>query len=263
MQCGDCTRLPSSCRAALLVVLIVGARADVDNSDAMQFLTAMGLPPFLPNLDVKYDIGSWGKKLRVEGAATHVKAPDDVRKAPMVEWPESAESSETVNSKFVMLMVAPDEPMRASKEGFDAGATGPQILWMGVNCVSSVKSCYEAIPYEAPNPAPRTGKHRYIYLLLKQRPGKVPDMNTLAGFLHIGGSRNNWPLADFLISLEESLEPVATAFFYGSREGTEAASAPSGDDAPLRMQPPGGGASGLGPGWAGGKRPVIDAHDEL
>ena len=122
MRCGDCTRLPSSCRAALLVVLIVGARADVDNSDAMQFLTAMGLPSFLPNLDVKYDIGSWGKKLRVEGAATHVKAPDDVRKAPTVEWPESSESSETVNSKFVMLMVAPDETMREHVDAWRDGA---------------------------------------------------------------------------------------------------------------------------------------------
>ena len=270
------TRSDNPMRGAAFLLLHVGAASAFQTShsidDALQYLGSLGFHRDTPVLDgVKYSIGAWGRKVRIEGESTSLKVPDDVSKKPAVTWDGGEPGPGGHKNKHVLLLVGPDEPSRKDPDGVAAGTRGPVILWMGLNCESDADSCYEGIRYEPPRPPPNSGQHRYIFLLFRQRPGKTPDMSTISKFLQMS-SRDNWPLFEFTRTMEEFLEPAAVTFFYGSREGPDEAlpSPPSPTPPPphpvdekptLRMKTPRAvGASGLGPGWEGGKRPK---HDEL
>jgi len=252
-------------------------------ADADAYLQTVGVEQGLPQLIVKYEVGSWGRKVEVEGGNTHFKVPDDVRNLPIVQW-EPLNDANGNKRKFVLMMVAPDEPERASTDGASAGTAGPRIVWLMLNCVSDAKSGNELFQYQPPAPAANTGTHRYILILFQQTSPPKGGMDALREFIEVY-TRDSWGLADFVRKFKDSMQPVAINFFYGSQEGPQAELEGGGADpqpaagatpppqeqkappqkqkAPLKMKPPAAkGAMSLGPQWAT-PRPAHDLHDEL
>lgn len=225
--------------------------------DAEEYLVNLGIPRGLPQLEMKYKVGGWGRKLRVEGSATVVKDPSGLKGAPIIRW-EGNKDDRDIKLKYMLLMIDPDLPTRdAASDGAHPGASGPVLHWLGLNCVDGAESCYQAIPYMAPSPAKGSGRHRYIFVLFQQTK-PPPSMEWVSQFLQVS-TREKWDLAGFLDAMKDCMEPLAINFFYatvdeGSPESEE----------PLHMKPPadgdGSGQSGLGPRWDPAARPD---HDEL
>lgn len=244
----------------LLLCAIVSAEQGYVPDDADAYLETVGVPSGLPLLSVKYKVGSWGRKVLVEGAKTELRAPADVESKPMVTWEKTVSPETSHTERYAMLMFGPDEPARASSDG--SGMQGPVLHWLLLNCQDSATSCYEALQYQPPRPNPSSGDHRYIFVLFRQRANKVPPMDKISPFVSVA-SRERWPLKEFVSSLAESLEPVAVAWFYGSAEGPQAALAGgdgsgAGTAKPAAASPAG--AAPLGLQWDHDKRPK---HDEL
>ena len=159
-------------RAALLtLVLLADGRADEDDGfstgvssyaaadveDAERFLSRVGVPSGLPQLEIKYPEGGWGKKATMKGSESHFDAATtDVSFAaePQVTWVSGRVSSSSVPSlamprKFAILMVSPDYPERLDEDdGARAGQLGPYVHWMALNCEESSKDCAGFLPYE-------------------------------------------------------------------------------------------------------------------
>jgi phosphatidylethanolamine-binding protein (PEBP) family uncharacterized protein len=237
--------------------------------DAEAYLTSVGVIEGLPHLEVKYTSSAWGQKLEVLGSDTALSLTE-VKGAPQVKWDPQNDPNGHAN-KFVLLMIGPDEPRRNGPEGREPGANGPYIYWMGLNCLDSAESCYQAIPYEAPNPEPGTGSHRYIFLLFRQT-AQPPSMDVLGSFLNVG-TRQRWDLRGFVREMAKSMAPAALNFFYSSVEGTGqtggGGGGGGGQQQPQQPQVrrmkrpeevPKAHGSSLGPSWDPKARPV---HEEL
>ena len=268
-------RLPML-RALVAFSLVVASAADDDSAyiadDADAYLESVGVPQGLPLLSVRYKVGSWGKKVLIEGGKTEtLKVPKDAEAKPLITWDKSENAETGHTERYVLLMFGPDEPVRASADGASAGEHGPVLYWFLLNCEDSATSCYEGMPYQAPNPQKATGDHRYIFLLFRQQANKVPPMDKISEYMN--APRDHWPLKSFVSSLEASLEPVAVTWFYGSYEGPQDAiegggsasgDAPKAKVAAASDSPPPPKASPLGPGWDRAKKPAHDdEHDEL
>jgi len=253
------SRLPLLC-APLLCALSCGAVESSSYTDLFHFedaelyLQSVGIPAGLPQLRVKYKVGSWGRKLEIQGSASEVAVADVVQQ-PTVQWLASPTASTGVKRKHVLLMVDPDAPHRAA-DGSQAGTDGPVIHWLGLNCETDAKSCYDAIPYAPPAPREGTGPHRYIFVLFEQtKPPQSGD--ALLEFMSIT-NRERWGLARFMEVFRGSMEPAAVNYFSCSAAADEA-QADSAEDHGSRRQPQG--TTGLGPRWDSGAAPKV--HDEL
>lgn len=226
--------LPRSATRALPLLLGFAGALAGSMEDAETYLQTVGVPAGLPKLSVKYEVGGWGKKLRVDGAATEVKA-GDVGGRPSISWdPHNTDGHYT--NKFVLLMVAPDVPARASAIGDEAGTRGPEIHWLAVNCKDSEKSCDDIIHYQPPNPQAGSGVHRYIFILFVQTAPL--DQQVMKQFL-MGSNRERWRFAEFVSAAEKSMQAVEVNFFYASAEGPASETPPKEPPKePLKMQPP-------------------------
>jgi len=184
--------------------------------DAEKYLGPLGLSG-IPELTVKYKVGAWGRKVELEGSKSFLEL-DDVARQPTIEW-EPLVSEETGHpAKFTLLMVDPDSPSRdIDTDGEQPGRSGPYIHWVGLNCGSSAESCYQAVPYEKPNPLSGTGKHRYIFLLFMQTK-PPPTMDILLKYMNVP-TRSSWDLKGFINAMSCCMEAVAMNFFYASAVG--------------------------------------------
>ena len=269
-QHGATSTAGSMSRALTIVLCAVGAHASSYSSldDADAYLVANGFPAGLPQLNVKYKLNDWGEVRRIEGGTEELAAPADIPGVPVVTWyPENAGPHP---DKHILMMIDPDEPEpHPSGDLSQSGHAGPLLLWLMVNCEDTVKSCTEMIKYLEPMPG--SGRHRYIFVLLKQiRP---PAMSLVEEYF-VMQNRERWRLKDFMEAAKEYVEPVAVNFFYASKDGASSATEvyhPEEDDTPKMKPPevegpaPAPSATPLGPAW-NVKVKVHgpgDEHDEL
>ena len=229
--------------------------------DAERYLKTVGLPKGLPELQMKYKVGSWGRKLEVAGSATVITDPTTLKGRPTIEW-EAEVKDDNTKAKYMLLMIDPDSPTRdVETDGELPGTAGPVLHWLGLNCEDSAESCYQAIPYVAPSPNPGTGRHRYIYILFEQTK-PPPSMESWSKFLSTP-TRTNWDLGGFLDAMKDCMAPLAMNFLYATVDEAVVPEPPA--PPPAIPQPSGGlprgsGQSGLGPKWDPTARPK---HDEL
>jgi len=256
---------PTVLARTLLALVVCVARGFQTSSlaDAESYLQTVGISPGGSMLSVKYEVGSWGERIRVDGASTHLAAAA-VANAPTVSWDPDigleADPPDSRPNKFVLLAVSPDEPLRTTADGNSAGALGPRIVWWLANCDGSASKCNDLISYEAPTHAANSGTHRLIFILFRQTGG-LPSMSLLTPFLSVT-TRNNWMLADFIDTMSPYMKPAAINFLYTSAEGPQADADGSGDAVTVYSPQEDGqrsGATALGPTWSAGK----PAHDEL
>ena len=215
--------------------------------DAERYLATFGVDAGLDHLEVTYTYDNWGRKEHIAGSEVAVSR---VAQAPSVQW----ETPDASNERYCIVAISPDEPSRASVDGVASGRDGPYLHWFALNCKTDASSCYNAVPYEAPQPMPGTGSHRYIFILLRQT--SLPNAQDILRKYLAVNSRQRWDLGGFLEATKGGMDPVAINFFY--------ASADEDVQKTLRMkrpeEVPKHSAKGLGPGWDPKARP---SHDEL
>jgi len=248
----------------------VSSYADLHHfEDAEVFLSSVGIEAGLPQLDVKYDEGGWGRKRTIKGSETHLVVGTKVSldKMPSVTWEGGTQRGET-KRKYAILMIDPDWP-RPNRDASKAGSEGPFLHWFGINCEEDAKSCHELMPYSGPHPS--QGEHRYIFLLLRQlRP--PPRSSVLTDYV-MRDRRMKFDLGGFLEAIDGAMVPVALNLFYARAkeedddddERPTSSTSSSTPPPPAALEPPvvpqGSGARGLGAAWK--SRPADGAHDEL
>ncbi|KAI9480991.1 MAG: phosphatidylethanolamine-binding protein [Benjaminiella poitrasii] len=110
------------------------------------------------------------------------------------------------DAQYTLLVVDPDAPTKENPKW------GPYRHWIVTNIPGSgdFSQATEVEPYLGPGPPPKTGDHRYIFLLYKQPATQEVNFGTLAK------ERNNWeyqPLVE-----KNNLELIAVNFFISRNE---------------------------------------------
>mmetsp|Transcript_49534 Transcript_49534/g.117557 ORF Transcript_49534/g.117557 Transcript_49534/m.117557 type:complete len:126 (-) Transcript_49534:107-484(-) len=118
-----------------------------------------------------------------------------LQRQPVVDWEETS-------GKYTLLLLDPDAPTRKG-DGSEAGSMGPWLHWLVTDAVETPEQGKCMVEYMGP--APPRGKHRYIFLLLRQLDAAAPKIACL--------DRPRWDLKTFL-SQNPSLTPVSFAMFY-------------------------------------------------
>jgi len=172
-----------------------------DLSGAEEWLEHFGIGPGLPKLEVRY--GHFAtREYAVHGSDTNfAKGKEELKSPPQITWAQTGKYTE---SKYMVLLVAPDEQLCNSDGSGCAVTWRPRLLWMTLNCQKTASSGHAIFPYEPPSP--RLGQQRYIAILFQQvKPGD------LGRFMQ---SRVGWDFEGFMQANRESLRAVSYNFFY-------------------------------------------------
>ena len=194
--------------------LVAAVRSTYDRehlADAEEYLTGLGVQKGLPQLEVKYKVGVWGRKVELEGSDTHLDVKD-LQARPIIQWEKMVGDQDGTPAKFTLLMVNPDNPIRGKRQD-----ELPFIHWVGFNCADSAESCFQAVPYSPPTPLVHTGKHRYIFLLFQQT-APPPSMDVITKYMQVQ-SRHKWDLPGFMEAMSCCMVPYSFNYFYASFEG--------------------------------------------
>ena len=188
--------------------------------DAQLFLSPLGIPSGLQQLQLFYGSGSYAKAVESGQQFTVSAGFSRLNSAPLVQWRRTQEQldADADDADFTLLMIDADAPDRDARSGgAEAGAAGPWLHWAlsGCRCTTTActlpgSSCEELMSYSGP--APPRGNHRYIFLLLAERPARGFDLSG-ASSVH-GVSRMRWDLRGFLDVNKGMLIPEAMSFYY-------------------------------------------------
>ncbi|KAI0846862.1 PEBP-like protein [Daldinia vernicosa] len=173
------------------------------------------LPSFL--LDAEWPSGE-----RTELGNT-VKV-DDVQDEPTITVRQSHSSLLSAEQRssvtYTIIITDPDAPSRDNPEwsefchfiatGVDISSSEPAALRL-----SSLK---DIIPYKPPGPPPKTGKHRYVFLLLAPANGTTDPLHLTKpeDRKHWGTGKARHGVRDW--AKENGLKPVAANFIYAQNE---------------------------------------------
>lgn len=119
---------------------------------------------------------------------------------------------------FTLVLTDPDAPSRTDKKWSEYAhyiKTNLKLVNKDpdhdfLSAELDLGSDHTLLPYEGPGPPPKTGKHRYVFLLFKQKEAIKPE--PLSG-------RPNWGTGKPAVGVKNwasqfGLEPVAANFFY-------------------------------------------------
>lgn len=133
-------------------------------------------------------------------------------------------SSEASSETFTLVMTDPDAPSRTDKSfseylhylatGVKVNAPSKDDPTGGIAARLNVEDAHELVSYMGPGPPERTGKHRYIFVLLRETKGTPTKFD---------GDRPRWGNAEPSQALKEyskkhGLVPVAINFFFAQNE---------------------------------------------
>ncbi|KAI6087017.1 PEBP-like protein [Hypoxylon rubiginosum] len=144
-----------------------------------------------------------------------------VRRDPAAS--SSLSSSESANVAYTITITDPDAPSRDNPKWSEFChfiATGVEISSSssGASNVVKVSGLKDIMPYKAPGPPPKTGKHRYVFLLFAPANGTTDPLH-----LTKPGDRKHWGTGEERHGVrdwakENGLEPVAANFIYAQNE---------------------------------------------
>jgi len=138
----------------------------------------------------------------------------DTQIQPTLDWPLQPAQQPNTNALYTIVMCDPDAPSRADPK------YRCWLHWLVVNVVhpSSIGEGYEITPhYQGPAPPPKTGLHRYCFLVYKQ--SGVFDVSKLAKVAE--NKRGGWQLKDFLKDHAATIPdgpPIAGNYFQAQNE---------------------------------------------
>lgn len=134
-----------------------------------------------------------------------------VRRDPAAS--SSLSSSESANVAYTITITDPDAPSRDNPKWSEFChfiATGVEISSSssGASNVVKVSGLKDIMPYKAPGPPPKTGKHRYVFLLFAPANGTTDPLH-----LTKPGDRKHWGTGEERHGVrdwakENGLEPV-------------------------------------------------------
>ncbi|GAA6004305.1 hypothetical protein JCM10207_000660 [Rhodosporidiobolus poonsookiae] len=130
----------------------------------------------------------------VQPGATHTVAETQDEPSVSFNAPEGAEC------KFTIILADPDAPSRQDQKW------SPFLHWALADVVPGQAPGQTLVTYMGPAPPPKTGPHRYVFLVYKQPVDHLPELGTEPD------NRPSFAIADFVKRNE--LELVGANFFY-------------------------------------------------
>ncbi|CAN6601326.1 carboxypeptidase Y inhibitor [Trichomonascus vanleenenianus] len=150
---------------------------------------------------------------KTEVAMGNLLKPAETQKRPAVNLTFNEDSA--AESTYTLVLTDPDAPTKGDKKWSEyahyiVSGIKPPSSGTGVGAVDFDKA-HELLPYMGPAPPPKTGKHRYVFILYKEPANGTPKS--------FGGDRPNWGTGvpgsgarDW--AKKHHLTPVAINFFY-------------------------------------------------
>ncbi|CAJ2513025.1 Uu.00g011440.m01.CDS01 [Anthostomella pinea] len=175
---------------------------------------------FLPSfvLDAKWSSDNYadlGNTLKVDAAQDE----------PSIKiHPISGSSALADDVTYTITITDPDAPSRDDPKWSEIChfiATGVSVS-TNISDSSSesvtLSGLKEIMPYKAPGPPPKTGKHRYVFLVFAPANGTSDSLNLTkpADRKHWGTGKEGNGVRDW--ALDNGLEPVAANFIYAQNE---------------------------------------------
>ncbi|KAI1077139.1 PEBP-like protein [Whalleya microplaca] len=171
---------------------------------------------FLPSLllDVEWTSGeeaSLGNTLKVDKVQDQPSFT--VRRDPASSSLHMEESDVT----YTITITDPDAPSRNNPKWSEFC----HFIATGIHVSSSAiitSSFKDIIPYQPPGPPPKTGKHRYVFLLFAPANGTTDSLNLSkpSDRKHWGTGKERHGVRDW--ASENDLRPVAANFIYAQNE---------------------------------------------
>lgn len=174
------------------------------------------LPSFL--LDAEWPSGEQAK------LGNTVKV-DDVQNEPTITAHRSSSTfssgaKESSDMTYAIVITDPDAPSRDNPEWSEFChfiATGVEIS-SSESSVVRLSGLKDIVSYRPPGPPAKTGKHRYVFLLLAPANGTSDSLN-----LSAPSDRKNWGTGKARHGVrdwadENGLEPVAANFIYAQND---------------------------------------------
>lgn len=172
------------------------------------------LPSFL--LDVKWPSGE-----RAELGNT-VKV-DKVQDEPTIKVrrTRSVAAEAATNVTYTITITDPDAPSRDDPKWGEMChfiASGVKIPSTDPSAVVRLSGLKDVMPYKPPGPPPKTGKHRYVFLLFAPANGTTDPLNLTkpSDRKHWGADEPGHGVRDW--AKDNGLEPVAANFVYAQNE---------------------------------------------
>lgn len=164
---------------------------------------------FLPSLTISVD---WPKKAAKLGNTINPKKLQD---QPTVTLHDSTSAVKNSNSNltYVVTLTDPDAPSR------DDPKWSEMCHWIAANLTISITSSLDDVtPYKPPGPPPKTGKHRYVFLVFAPKNGTSESLH-----LSKPEERQHWGTGKERGGVREwaaknGLVPVAANFVYAKNK---------------------------------------------
>jgi phosphatidylethanolamine-binding protein len=87
-------------------------------------------------------------------------------------------SEEDPDALYTLVLTDPDAPTRGDKKWSEYAHYVASGIKIGIAPQEPfvVNNSHDILSYVGPAPPPKTGKHRYVFLLYKQKPGVTPKI---------------------------------------------------------------------------------------
>lgn len=159
------------------------------------------------------DVASLGNVLKVK----------NVQEEPTLSVGRPSGDSDSSSSEltYTITLTDPDAPSRDNPKWAEMChfiATGITLSDSSDSLVFTLSSLEDIMPWKAPGPPPKTGKHRYIFLLFAPTNGTTDRLNLTKpeDRQHWGTGKERHGVRDWAIN--NGLAPVAANFFYAQNE---------------------------------------------
>lgn len=164
---------------------------------------------FLPSLTVSV---SWPKK---DAELGNTISPEKLKHQPSITLHDIASPDVPPDTSYVVTLTDPDAPSR------DDPKWSEMCHWIATNVSLSHPSRSppdDVMSYKPPGPPPKTGKHRYVFLVFAPKNGTTEPLHLTKpkerqhwGMGVEGGGVKNWAQANGLV-------PVAANFIYSKHK---------------------------------------------
>lgn len=170
---------------------------------------------FIPTLTLTV---SWSDKTAKLGNTIN---PDELQDAPVIKLHEIS-SSTTLRSSgltYTIALTDPDAPSRDNPEWSEMChwiATKVPVSSSSIEEESKAKKLKEIMPWKPPGPPPKTGKHRYVFLVFAPANGttKKLQLSKPSDRQHWGTGKERHGVRDW--AEDNGLAPVGTWCDHGN-----------------------------------------------
>ncbi|KAI0151987.1 PEBP-like protein [Hypoxylon sp. NC0597] len=133
----------------------------------------------------------------------------------------SSGNRDNSNVTYTITITDPDAPSRDNPKWSEFChfiATGIKLPTSGSSITVNLSGLEDIIPYKPPGPPPKTGKHRYVFLLFAPANGTTDPLHLTKPVdrKHWGTGKQRHGVRDW--AKENGLEPVAANFIYAQNE---------------------------------------------